>query len=245
MPGASPEIRELIERARAGGDWYRAPDEIAEDAFHVTVACAPVGEASWTAYDVSFAWQGRRHASFVLHSSSTEGISPASSTPWDGWAAWACADLVLAWISTEDLAIGATTITGGSPFGAEDAERSPEAWAVLARTIALQLMSTDETPVEDDDATGYEEPRVQVVLTDQLRAYADLKDEDLVRAHRWRAHRETPSGPWYARALIGGQYVYMHDLLMQPEPGMTVEHVNGNGLDNRRANLQVRKEAKR
>ena len=35
VPGASHEIRELIERAKAGGDWYLAPDEIAEDAFVV------------------------------------------------------------------------------------------------------------------------------------------------------------------------------------------------------------------
>jgi hypothetical protein len=244
VPGASHEIRELIERAKAGGDWYLAPDEITEDTFVVTVACAPFGEDSWTAYDVSFERTGERHASFVFDISPDEGISPASSAPWDGWAAWAGADLVLAWSSTEDLDIGATTIEGGSPFGMEDAERSPEAWTVLARTITLQLMQGEESQLDDDVEDEYEAPRVQVILTDQLRAYADLADEELVRAHRWQAHRPTPgSGVWYARALIDGQYVYMHDLLVGPMKA--VEHLNGDGLDNRRANLRVRKAAKR
>ena len=217
MPGASHEIRELIERAKAGGDWYLAPDEIADDAFVVTVACAPFGEESWTAYDVSFERTGDRHASFVFDFSSAEGISPGSSAPWDGWAAWAGTDLVLAWSSTEDPAIGATTIEGGSPFGAEGAERSPEAWAGLARTITLQLMRTDETLIEDDDGTDYEDPRAQFVLTHALIAYADLEDEAALRPHRWQAHRPTPgSGAWYARALIDGQSVCMHDLLLGP-----------------------------
>ena len=35
----------------------------------------------------------------------------------------------------------------------------------------------------------------------------------------------------------------MHDLLVRSAAGMTVADVNGDGLDNRRANLRVRKEA--
>jgi hypothetical protein len=232
----------LIERARAGGDWYLAPGEITEGAFDVTVACAPFGEASLTAYDVSFEWTGGRHASFILDLSSAEGISPGSSAPWDGWAAWAGADLVLAWSSTEDPVIGVTTIEGGSPFHAEVADRSPAAWAVLARTITLQLMRTDEIPLEDEVEDEYEPPRAQFVLTDRLRAFADLDDEAALRPYRWQAYRPTPGhGIWYARALIDGRHVYMHDLLMKPAPGSRVEHVNGDGLDNRRANLRVRR----
>ena len=102
-------------RARAGGDWYVAPDGITEDAFDVTIACAPFHEASWTAYEVSFERTGERHASFVFDISPDEGISPASSAPWDGWAAWAGADLVLAWSSTEDPDIGATTSRAARP----------------------------------------------------------------------------------------------------------------------------------
>jgi len=77
-----------------------------------------------------------------------------------------------------------------------------------------------------------------------LTAIADLEDEAVLRPYRWHAHRPTPGqGIWYARTSIDGRHVTMHDLLVGP--GMTVEHLNGNGLDNRHANLQVRKAAKR
>ena len=107
---------------------------------------------------------------------------------------------------------------------------------------------TDETKTAEEAKEArlcvYEEPRVAIVLTHALTALADLEDGDAVRAHRWQAYRPTPGqGIWYARALIDGRYLYMHDLLVRP--GMTVDHVNGDGLDNRRTNLRVSKEAKR
>ena len=107
---------------------------------------------------------------------------------------------------------------------------------------------TDETKTAEEAEVArlsqYEEPRVAIVLTHALTALADLEDEAAVRAHRWQAYRPTPgSGVWYARALIDGRYVFMHDLLMGPAVGMTVEHMNGDGLDNRRSNL-FRTEAK-
>jgi hypothetical protein len=98
---------------------------------------------------------------------------------------------------------------------------------------------TDES---SEEAGEYEAPRVQIALTHALVALADLDDEDLVRAHRWQAHREALTGPWYARTSIDGRFVYMHELLVKPAPGMRVHHVNGDGLDNRRSNLRVRKQ---
>jgi hypothetical protein len=44
----------------------------------------------------------------------------------------------------------------------------------------------------------------------------------------------------YAIAWINGKSVRMHKLIMglPPEPGLTVDHINGDRLDNRRMNLR-------
>lgn len=35
------------------------------------------------------------------------------------------------------------------------------------------------------------------------------------------------------------RYIYMHRLILNPSPGLTVDHINRNRLDNRRENLRV------
>ena len=106
-------------------------------------------------------------------------------------------------------------------------------------------MTDETTTAKKARLSEYEDPRVAIALSHALVALADLEDGDTVRAHRWQAYRPTPGeGTWYARASIDGRWVFMHDLLMKPESGMTIDHVNGEGLDNRRANLWLRKETK-
>lgn len=72
----------------------------------------------------------------------------------------------------------------------------------------------------------------------------DVQDIPLVSRwpHRWSLARRGPVN--YAMTYTGGKQegrsgVYMHRVLMAPPAGMVVDHINGNGLDNRRANLRV------
>ena len=75
-----------------------------------------------------------------------------------------------------------------------------------------------------------------VILVDQA-------DAELVAPYNWYA---VPVGNsrFYAHARCpgagrGGKRILMHRFLMEPPPGMVVHHRNGNGLDNRRANLEI------
>jgi hypothetical protein len=66
-------------------------------------------------------------------------------------------------------------------------------------------------------------------------ALVDSADYPLVTEFRWyllRGH----NGKLYAYT---GRSTYMHRLIAQTQPGFETDHVNGDGLDNRRANLRT------
>ena len=64
----------------------------------------------------------------------------------------------------------------------------------------------------------------------------DEDDYEIVTKNWWHLQKE--GSTWYARTIIDDNRVFMHVLLMGKRDGLTVDHVNGNGLDNRRCNLR-------
>lgn len=62
------------------------------------------------------------------------------------------------------------------------------------------------------------------------------EDVEYLRQFKWRLlHAWTV----YAQTTIAGRVTTMHQLLMNPPDELCVDHVNGNGLDNRRSNLRL------
>jgi hypothetical protein len=72
-----------------------------------------------------------------------------------------------------------------------------------------------------------------IPLTGGFHAYVDAEDYEEVNQWRWRAH----SGG-YAVRWEKGKLILMHRQIMKPPKGMVVDHVNGNGYDNTRANMR-------
>lgn len=69
------------------------------------------------------------------------------------------------------------------------------------------------------------------------RIIVDPCDEHVLRANRWwvERHRHT----YYARGRIGGKNVYLHRFLLGlTDPLVKADHIDGHGLNNRRANLR-------
>lgn len=74
-------------------------------------------------------------------------------------------------------------------------------------------------------------------------ALIDKQDEKLVSQYHWRVIRGKNTD--YARAYVkeDGKWhtIIMHRLILDAEKGKVVHHINGDGLDNRKVNLQVMK----
>lgn len=71
----------------------------------------------------------------------------------------------------------------------------------------------------------------------------DAEDCPAVSRYRWYVDNPSGNGSLYAatngRAAGGPRTLRMHRLLVNPAPGMVVDHRNGDGLDNRRENLRA------
>lgn len=70
----------------------------------------------------------------------------------------------------------------------------------------------------------------KIRLVDGSVALIDDEDYDLVRGHRWTAHK--------GYAVRSKDTKYMHNLVMETNDGMEVGHVNRDHMDNRRCNLR-------
>ena len=86
---------------------------------------------------------------------------------------------------------------------------------------------------------------VRVPLTKGLFALVDSADLDLVAGFSWHAKsKRSQPGRYYAqtteRTPTGKPVTFtLHRLLLDAKPGEVVDHLNGDGLDNRRANLRL------
>ena len=65
-------------------------------------------------------------------------------------------------------------------------------------------------------------------------AIVDEQDFSVLAKHSW--YRQSDG---YAQAAINGKNRYMHRMILCAKSGEEVDHINGNKLDNRRANIRL------
>jgi hypothetical protein len=79
---------------------------------------------------------------------------------------------------------------------------------------------------------------VEVPLTRGKTARIDARDAERVLARRWVAQKG--GNTWYAMSSDGyGKVVPLHRFITAPPPDKEVDHRDGDGLNNVRANLRV------
>lgn len=85
----------------------------------------------------------------------------------------------------------------------------------------------------------------EIPLTQNKISIVDDEDYDFLKGKLWHANKS--KGTYYAetnrrsivKGLRSGDPLGIHTALMNPPPGHMVDHLNGNGLDNRRGNLRI------
>jgi hypothetical protein len=76
-----------------------------------------------------------------------------------------------------------------------------------------------------------------ISLTQNKTAFFDDCDFPLISAYKWFAHRI--GNKYYAETKIQKKNVYMHKLILDAPNGFVTDHIDGNGLNNSRANLRL------
>lgn len=75
----------------------------------------------------------------------------------------------------------------------------------------------------------------KIKLTKNKYAIIDRDDYNLVNTFRWHFS----NGYALKNKTKDNKYRLMHRLILDANPNETIDHINGNGLDNRRRNLRI------
>jgi hypothetical protein len=76
-----------------------------------------------------------------------------------------------------------------------------------------------------------------IPLTQGQVAIVDASDYAWLSLYRW--HVQKPGGKHYAARRQHNKLITMHREIMQPLDGYVVDHIDGDGLNNRRSNLRI------
>ncbi len=124
----------------------------------------------------------------------------------------------------------------------------PEVWLrcwYMGESLVPQCANHPSQPGRLHDVTGTPCPNYRpkpkmpsgavrlIPLTDGFYAYVDAADYEWLSGYTWW------SASGYAARSEKGRTIFMHREIMQPPPGMIVDHVDGNRADNCRFNLRV------
>lgn len=79
----------------------------------------------------------------------------------------------------------------------------------------------------------------QIILSSGEEVLVDDADFEKLSEFKWHKFKGVRSRTYYAVTLCNRKAILMHRLIMNAPNDLTVDHINLNGLDNRRENLRL------
>ena len=70
----------------------------------------------------------------------------------------------------------------------------------------------------------------------KLKCFIDAEDFEKINKYNW--HCQKDGNTYYARTVVNKKHYSMHRIIMKAQQGQIIDHINRNGLDNRKNNLR-------
>lgn len=132
----------------------------------------------------------------------------------------------------------------GSPCASTTADAISTSTVASGQNIPSSFIRSEATGGTSRAASG-ENPSDDAVVIPLTKGYStviDKADYPLVSQYRWQATLRR-KGRVYARrgTWVNGRRVaiYLHRLLLQPKSGEVIDHIDCDGLNNRRSNIRI------
>ncbi len=109
-------------------------------------------------------------------------------------------------------------------------------WAVEAGASCVNYKRALEL-VPPELAAALAEGAKLIPLTQDKFAIVDAEDYDRLNKYKWHAQKDRRN--YYAKRRRSYGMVLMHRVILNAPAGLVVDHINHNGLDNRKANLRL------
>lgn len=78
-----------------------------------------------------------------------------------------------------------------------------------------------------------------IYLTQGKIAIVDDEDFEKLSQYKWFAHNDKNFRLWYVMRKAGSKHLYMHRVVLNVPKDLEIDHINGDGLDNRKSNLRI------
>jgi hypothetical protein len=129
---------------------------------------------------------------------------------------------------------------GGSPLPTLICKHKADAdlpWQVVATEDSCANFQPMRELVPPDIAAALAEGAKLIPLSQGKFAIVDPRDYDQLSQYKWTAAKSPNT--FYAVRSVQGRQIRMHRLITSAPKGLVVDHINHNGLDNRKSNLRL------